>query len=114
MSDGTGDLILDLLDDERAAILAGAFDRLGRIAADKETLFTRLAQDGPPAGPGIARIAARVERDQRLLAAAIAGLRDAGARLRVLRAVRDGFSSYDARGVRATVAQTPPSFGRKA
>lgn len=113
MDDVAADLILDLLDDERAAILAGAFDRLDRMAARKEALFTRLAEEAVPPSR-LARIARSVGRNQRLLAASLAGLREAGARLKVLRSVRDSFSSYDARGTLAVLPQVPPAFERKA
>jgi flagellar biosynthesis/type III secretory pathway chaperone len=114
MDEPLEDMILDLLETERSALLVGGFDSLPRIAPRKEELFRRLEADPSPDPASLRRIAWRIDRNQRILAAAIGGIRNAAARLDILRNVQKNLTTYDRQGQMATVAQTRPAFERKA
>lgn len=103
-----------LLEEERSAILSGRFADLEPLGLRKRDLLSALADSDEPA-PTLARLGARVAQNQRLLAAAIAGLRDGARRLSAIREAAAGFRSYDRDGARADVtAAVRPGFERKA
>ena len=102
-----------LLAEERAAILAGSFDDVTRIAERKQALIEGLSTAAPPAAD-LRHIASEISRNQTLLAAAIDGIRSVVERLAELRRARDGFDSYGPKGVRTKVGGRPPAFERKA
>jgi flagellar biosynthesis/type III secretory pathway chaperone len=104
--------LLDLLTEEREAILKGAFDKLPGLAGRKEALFGDLAA-AAVSGPTLRRIGAQVGRNQRLLAAALRGFREVSDRLGIVREVRDSFSTYDSAGQKSHVSPTRPAFERK-
>jgi len=113
MRDGPTQPILDLLAAERSIILSGTFDGLAQIAVRKEKLFARLA-DGQVTAGRLRRISAQVERNQTLLAAAMAGVQEAVERLAVLLRAADGFNTYDSLGQKSEVNTARPAFERKA
>ena len=105
--------ILTVLEEERAAILGGAFTEIARLSARKAPLLEGLA------GAGLAlselqRIGTAVSRNQALLAAALDGMRSVTARMADLRRLRDGFETYGPGGARAHVGAPRPAFERKA
>lgn len=112
MTDRLNKAILDLLAAEREAILTGMFEALPALAGRKESLFAALEQR-PGTPPGLRRIGAQVSRNQRLLAAALRGLREVSDRLGVVRDLRQGFSTYDSHGQKSTVAASKPGFEHK-
>lgn len=112
MPDILDQTLLDLLAEERQSILSGAFDKLPGLAGRKEALFAELAQTAVTV-PKLRRIGAQVSRNQRLLAAALRGLREVSDRLGIVREVRDSFSTYDSTGQKSTVAPLRPAFERK-
>lgn len=114
MDETVENLILDLLDAERAAILEGAFDRLARLAARKEALLVQCQSELRSSRVQLRRIARYVDRNQRLLGAALDGVRDATMRLKALRNVRETLVTYDSQGQMARVASGPPGFEHKA
>lgn len=92
-------------------ILEGAWARLGDLAARKAAGLAALLAAGAGAlGP----LAAELGRNQRLLGAAIEGFRDAGQRRAMLRSARVGLTTYDAQGLRGSVAAVRPTVERKA
>ena len=98
--------LLDLLAEERQAILTGQYDQLPGLAGRKQALFGDLATAAVSV-PRLRQIGAQVSRNQRLLAAALRGLREVGDRLGLVREVRDNLSTYDSAGQKTTVASTP-------
>ncbi len=106
--------ILDHLTAERAAILRGDFPGLDRLRVEKVPLFDRLAQTNGMAAFDLQQIGSGVARNQRLLAAAMAGVRHAGARLSAVTEVRDTLRTYDRSGQTCDVAGHRPAFERKA
>lgn len=113
MADILDQTLFDLLTEERQAILTGAFDRLPALAGRKEALFDDLAA-AQVTVPRLRLIGAQVSRNQRLLAAALHGLREVSDRLGIVRDVRNSLSTYDSTGQKSTVAALRPSFERKA
>ena len=113
MADILDRTLLDLLTEERQAILAGQFDQLPGLAGRKEALFADLASAAVTV-PRLRQIGAQVSRNQRLLAAAMRGLREVGDRLDLVREVRDTLSTYDSGGQKTTVAPARPTFEHKA
>ncbi len=100
-----------LLEEERRAILSGAWADLDRLAARKAAGLAVLESGDALA---LAPLARGLARNQALLAAALDGLREAGHRRAALLASRAGLVTYDARGARAEHATAPPRLERKA
>ena len=113
MADILDQTLLELLSEERHVILTGQFGQLSGLAGRKEALFQDLAAAAVTA-PRLRRIGAQVSRNQRLLAAALNGLREVGDRLGLVREVRDTLSTYDSSGHKKTVTSTRPTFEHKA
>lgn len=113
MAERVDQAILDLLVAERQAILTGDFDALPTLAVRKESLFG-LLEAGQVTVPGLRQIGAQVSRNQRLLAAALRGLREVSDRLGLVRDMRQGFSTYDRQGQKSVVAAGKPAFEHKA
>lgn len=106
--------VLDHLTTERAAILRGDFPALDRLRVAKVPLFDRLAQSDGMGAFDLQQIGAGVARNQRLLSAAMDGVRQAGARLTAVTDARDTLRTYDRLGQTHDVAQSRPAFERKA
>jgi hypothetical protein len=106
--------VLDHLTAERAAILRGDFPALDKLRVAKVALVDRLAQSSGMTAFDLGQVGAGVARNQRLLTAAMAGVRQAGARLSAVTDARDTLRTYDQRGQTRDVAQLRPNFERKA
>ena len=104
--------LLDLLTEERQAILTGEFDKLPGLAGRKEALFGDLAAAAVTV-PKLRRIGVQVSRNQRLLAAALRGFREVSDRLGIVREVRVSFSTYNSAGQKSNVGTARPAFERK-
>ena len=105
------DELADLLREERALILLGAWADLQTLAPHTERCLRSL--EGGQAGQ-LGALAAGLARNQALLAAAIEGLRDATRRRAALASARRGLVTYNSSGARAELPTTPPRFERKA
>lgn len=107
MSDRRLAELFALLDEERQAILTSRYDRLSPLVARKERLLAELNAAGHRPEV-LRRVGQEISRNQSVLAAATAGLRDALARLGERRKVAAGFATYGRDGRLNTVK------GRKA
>ena len=96
------DALEDLLDKERAAILDGALEDMGRIACEKERVLERRELTVPDQRT-LDRVRRKAARNQLLLAAAIRGVRAVSARLDVLRNGSSEMNTYDRAGQRTTL-----------
>lgn len=89
-----------LLERERAALLAGDLDTIARILDLKEALIDRIngfdATDHAPLG----RLREKLGRNQALLVGAMEGIRAVADRMADLRRVRLGLETYDKSGRR--------------
>jgi hypothetical protein len=105
------DELADLLREERALILLGAWADLQALAPQKERCLRSLeGSDAEQLGP----LAAGLARNQALLRAALDGLRDATRRRAAFVSARKGLVTYSASGTRAELPTAPPRFERKA
>ncbi len=101
----------DHLRKEQAALLAGDFARLAALSDQKPPLFGVLPAADLDA-PVLQRIAGMVRRNQVLLAAAIAGIKEASARIEGFRAGHE-FLSYGKEGQRESVAGLRSTLERR-
>lgn len=95
--------VLSLLAEEQDALKKGEFDRLSQLASQKEACTSALS-DMRLTQSQADKLRREADKTARLLAAAIAGMKDAQARLMALKDTRDGLSVYTAGGARENVA----------
>lgn len=110
MTDSADDVateIADLLDAERAALLAGDFDSVARLKDRKESLLARIAEhrDGLSAET-YALLTEKAARNQSLLSGAARGVAAVRQRLQEIRDAGSGTASYDAEGRRSPPARS--------
>jgi len=109
------DEIVDILDEERRRIRAAEFAGLGRIAALKADLVTRLEVAAGPLHAGrLAGIAVASRDNLRLLEAALRGLRAARTRIEAIRGAARGLSLYDDRGRALSIVPAGGGVERRA
>ncbi|PHQ86811.1 MAG: flagellar biosynthesis protein FlgN [Thalassobium sp.] len=101
------------MDAERAAILEGAFDTLAAQAQHKEDLFDAVASEARPDQSHLRLLGARVSRNQELLQAAMAGVRDVQARMAALNAAHSTLNTYDRSGQPSQIARRQGKFEHK-
>lgn len=106
--------LIDLLETEREALRRGRLDRIGDLGEAKLRLAAAVLA-APADAEALAGIGRRLRRNERLLAAALAGLGEAGQRLSGIRDGARGFATYAPDGSGTTIA-TPgrPAFERRA
>ena len=97
------DALEDLLDKERAAILNGALEDMGRIAGEKERVLDNHNMTVPDQRT-LDRVRRKVTRNQQLLTAAMRGVRAVASRLDVLRNGPGEMNTYDRTGQRKTLS----------
>ncbi len=107
----TIELLEQVFDVERHAIRAGDFSGLDVLAVRKEALISDL-RGAPPDALG--RLRARAQENQRLLAAALKGVRAAQRRLDTIIRASRSLSSYDALGRACTIASGGSQVERRA
>ena len=96
-----------LLEQERAALIAGDLDALARLLPGKEQLIAAL-EGGQSAPPDVLRaLDGKLRRNQLLLDGALDGIRAVSTRLAQLRAARGGFETYSADGRRRDIELLP-------
>lgn len=91
-----------LLDAERAALLAGDFDRIAELMEEKQ-VFVKELEDNPIRNEELAPLRDGLRRNQELFDQALAGIRNVAARLGDLNRVRRSMDTYDAQGRRHTI-----------
>ena len=105
----------DLLEAERAALLSGNLDKIGRLLARKESLIEELSVLEEYEASALKEMTAKIKRNQDLLDHALEGIRRVAQRLAVLRRVRSSLDTYDASGARLTIdVQTEGSIEKRA
>ncbi len=87
-----------LLEEERAALIAGRLDGLNRLLAEKEMLIDRINAMGTLARVQIEALERKVIRNRDLLESAREGIGAVAARMAELRRVRQGLETYDRAG----------------
>jgi len=105
--------LLDLLADERRALLSGDLAALPAYIVAKETLVAAV-EAAAPDQTMLERLKKAAASNQALLDAALRGVRAARARIDVARNGGATLNTYDAKGKSATYGATRPSFERRA
>ena len=105
--------LLALLEVERTAILTGDFDTIGTLAPTKRAALENLAIKRAPRR-ALDEIATGLMQNQRLMRAAIDGVRDARVRLSALVAARTSLQTYDSNGRGSCIAQAKSAIEKKA
>lgn len=113
MADTSSKELLDLLRLERLAIISGAYEQVNNLSKRKSDLLSGLRRSRNSAET-LKRIAAAIEHNQVLLAAAIKGIGAARDRLNALSKVKDTLSVYDKSGQMAQVPFAKPGLEKKA
>jgi len=93
----------DLLEQERAALLAGDLEAIATLLENKERLIDALNALTEADRPEMGAVEAKVLRNQALLDGALQGIRHVAARMAALRRVRRGLETYDAKGTKTTI-----------
>ncbi|WP_299779804.1 flagellar export chaperone FlgN [uncultured Roseobacter sp.] len=101
------DALDDVLEAERAALLIGDLDEIGRLLERKESLIDQLAALEEADRAPLEALNAKVMRNQALLDSALEGIRTVARRLAALRRVRSSLETYDEKGERRTIDVTP-------
>ena len=93
----------DLLETERAALLSGDLEIIGRQLHRKENLVDELSVLDAADTRALAAVAGKLRRNQDLLDYALDGIRSVATRLAALRRVKEALDTYDATGTRKSV-----------
>jgi len=108
MTNETSEQVLNqmdhLLDQERAALLAGDLEVIGALMARKEAMIGTLHALGPEAERGIRSLQGKVMRNQALLDGALQGIRTVANRLGTLRRIRRSLDTYDSSGRKSSIS----------
>lgn len=104
--------LIQLLEQERAAIACADFDKVDSLAASKQTLFDQ-SLGRVKDKKALAEIHAALLRNQTLFQAAIDGVSAARVRIEALREVRDTLRVYDETGRMAQVAARSPDLSKR-
>lgn len=105
----------DLLEQERAFLLAGDLAGLGTLLPAKEEMVEQLLQDARASRRAIEPLEGKLRRNQLLLDGALDGIRAVAARLAALRQVRSTLDTYDAQGRKKQVrTPVPPQVEKRA
>lgn len=103
----TFDELDDLLDAERAALLAGNLEEVSRLFDRKSRLVETISAFQEIETQMAGTLRDKLERNQGLLDSAADGIRSVARRLAAIRRVRESLETYDARGQRKTVDLKP-------
>lgn len=97
---GIFDELDDLLDAERAALLEGNLEEVGRMFDRKSRLLNELSTLDAVEAQSAMALQQKLQRNQGLLDSAADGVRSVARRLAAIRRVRESLETYDARGQR--------------
>jgi flagellar biosynthesis/type III secretory pathway chaperone len=99
-----------LLEEERQLLLSGDFAPLARLAEAKEKA---LASASDFDSATLARLGPLLHRNQSLLAASLAGIRDTTSRIRTMREIARGLSTYGRDGKLARDVTEGPKVSKR-
>lgn len=107
MTDNPTQVLIDQLDDlletERAALLAGDLDGIGALLRRKEALIDALNDLPAETGADLGALQGKVARNQALLDGALQGIRRVAGRMAAFRRIRRTLETYDADGHKTTI-----------
>lgn len=99
----TIDELDDVLEAERAALLSGNLDQIGRLLERKEALIEDLSALERVETEALRNLSSKLKRNQDLLDSALEGIRTVAKRLATLRRVRSTLDTYDSNGAKKTI-----------
>lgn len=99
----TIDALDDLLEAERATLLTGDIDQIGRLMEQKESLMETLNEQEAIDRTELEKLNLKVERNQELLNSALDGIRAVARRLATMRRIRKTLDTYDAQGRKSSI-----------
>ncbi|KEO54239.1 hypothetical protein TP2_04770 [Thioclava pacifica DSM 10166] len=102
---------MNILRVEREAIRAADLGALTGLADQKQRALARLEN---PSSEQLLALRQMATENERLLAAALQGVRAAQTRLKTIMIAARGFDSYDASGRRAPIRRDGSAFERRA
>ena len=109
------DSLNDLLEAEKAALLAGDLERLTGMAERKEALIEALNSAEQADFELLKELDLKVKRNQGLLNSALDGIRTVARRMAAFRRVRGSLETYDAKGEKSIIEVDPEtSFEKRA
>ena len=103
----------EVLDVERHALRNGELKGLSQLSEVKASLLRRLEKSELRAGD-LERLKLRADQNQRLLAAAIKGVKAAQRRLEMIRQAVRGLNTYDRHGHARKIESSASSLERRA
>ncbi|KPP89289.1 MAG: FlgN protein [Rhodobacteraceae bacterium HLUCCA08] len=98
---------------ERDALLSGDYASLSDLAAEKLELGDRLEALGADGTAQLKALAAALNRNERLLARAVDGVREAGDRLRQQAEARNALQTYGRDGKGSTIRTDTPRHTKR-
>ena len=105
----------DLLEAERAALLAGNLEKLTSMAERKEALIEALNAAEQTDLELLQELDSKVKRNQTLLNGALDGIRTVARRMAAFRRVRGSLETYDAKGEKSIIdVDLETSFEKRA
>jgi hypothetical protein len=93
----------DMLERERAALLAGDLEGLSRVLREKERLIDAVNKGLPGDSESLGVLKTKASRNQALLGKAEEGIRVVADRVSALRRVRETLETYDQSGRKTTL-----------
>lgn len=97
------DALSDLLDAERAALLAGDLDKLTGMLGSKEALIEAMNETAQRDLDSLQMLDTKVKRNQLLLDGAMEGIRNVAKRMAELRQIRMSLETYGADGKKRSI-----------
>ncbi|QBF29714.1 flagellar biosynthesis protein FlgN [Thalassococcus sp. S3] len=97
------DALDDLLEEERAALLAGELDRVARLAEQKEGLVETLNRLNDAPADRMGPVHGKLTRNQALLNSALEGIRAVAGRMAHIRKARRSLETYDQYGNKQSI-----------
>lgn len=101
------DELNDLLERERAALLDGEIDGVGRVLDTKERLLRELTQCASSDTEELEGLRAKLTRNQELIESAMKGIEAVSRRFATIRKVRKSLETYDRAGQRRMIDISP-------
>lgn len=101
--DAVIEMLEDVLDAERAALLGGDLDGMRRLVDRKEKLVEQFATVPDPDLQSVRNLSEKMKRNQGLLTESLKGIKSVSDRLAALHRVQHSLDTYDANGTKCTV-----------
>lgn len=99
--------------DERAALISGRFGALAELVGRKRAAVEELAATSGGEIEDLRGLAAQANANQRLIEAALKGVRSARTRVRIIQAAANGMTAYAADGTARRLTANAPNVEKR-